>query len=50
LIRRFQTLVFSTLSKLKDVDLGKPLHSLVIVGKTHPLEKEALEFFTHRPS
>mmetsp|Transcript_17169 Transcript_17169/g.25421 ORF Transcript_17169/g.25421 Transcript_17169/m.25421 type:complete len:275 (+) Transcript_17169:40-864(+) len=35
--------------KIKDmigIDFGPPLHSLIIVGNTHPLEREALEMFS----
>lgn len=32
------------LSELLDVDFGEPLHSLVICGKTHPLEDELLKW------
>jgi diphthine synthase len=36
-----QRLVSGTLSELKGVDVGGPLHSLVIVGKRfHPLERD----------
>ena len=33
-------IVFGTLGELLDVDFGAPLHCLVIVGETHPVEKE----------
>jgi diphthine synthase len=32
--------VCGTLGELLDVDFGAPLHCLVIVGETHPVEKE----------
>lgn len=28
-----------------DIDFGPPLHSLVIVGETHPIEDEALKMY-----
>lgn len=37
----------TTLRRMADeVDLGKPLHSLVIVGKLHPLEIDYLKIHT----
>jgi hypothetical protein len=33
-------IVCGTLGELLDVDFGAPLHCLVIVGETHPVEKE----------
>ncbi|KAG8234617.1 hypothetical protein J437_LFUL015030 [Ladona fulva] len=42
-----QQIVACSLKEMKEVDLGKPLHSLVITGgKLHPLEEEYLETFT----
>jgi hypothetical protein len=32
--------VCGTLGELLEVDFGAPLHCLVIVGETHPVEKE----------
>ncbi|KAG5867776.1 hypothetical protein JTB14_036097 [Gonioctena quinquepunctata] len=41
-----QQIVTTSLEKMVKVDLGGPLHSLVIVGPTiHPLEKEYLDQF-----
>ncbi len=37
-----QQLVVDTLENMSKVDLGKPLHSLVIVGEVHPLEQTML--------
>lgn len=34
-----------TLTQLQAYDFGGPLHSLVIVGKTHIVEDECLEMF-----
>ena len=34
-----------TLSSMTDVNLGPPLHSLVVVGKVHPLETDMLKLF-----
>jgi diphthamide biosynthesis methyltransferase len=31
---------------MKDIDLGPPLHSLVITGRLHPLEVEYLTQFS----
>ena len=33
-----------------EVDLGRPLHSLVIVGQLHPLEIDYLKIHTLEPS
>ena len=40
-----QRLQVSTLSEMTKVDLGPPLHSLVIVGQLHPLEADMLRQF-----
>jgi len=41
-----QKIVAATLGELCDVDMGNPLHSLVLLGrKTHDLEREYLEAF-----
>ncbi|XP_058090992.1 probable diphthine methyl ester synthase [Magnolia sinica] len=41
-----QKLVAGSMRELLAVDFGPPLHCLVIVGKTHPLEDEMLDFYT----
>ncbi len=38
-------IVVSTLGEMISNDLGPPLHSLVIVGKVHPLELDYLRMF-----
>ncbi|CAK9178428.1 unnamed protein product [Ilex paraguariensis] len=40
-----QTIVAGSMRQLQMVDFGTPLHCLVIVGKTHPVEEEMLEFY-----
>lgn len=40
-----QKIVSGTLKELLDVDFGAPLHSLVLVGKTHDMEKEMVASF-----
>jgi diphthine synthase len=41
-----QKIVAGTLEQLCEADLGKPLHSLVLLGKrTHDLEREFLQEF-----
>ena len=40
-----QKLVACTLQNLKDVDMGKPLHSLVIASMLHPLEKDFIKTY-----
>lgn len=49
-----QQIVCATLAELADegsgIDMGPPLHSLVIVGQTHPVEDEILDaMFRWRP-
>ena len=41
-----EQIVMATLTEMSHTDLGPPLHSLVIVGNTHPLEDEALKMFS----
>ncbi|OVA13198.1 Tetrapyrrole methylase [Macleaya cordata] len=41
-----QMVVAGSMKELLTVDFGAPLHCLVIVGKTHPVEEEMLEFYT----
>lgn len=38
-------IVTGTMKQLLAVDFGAPLHCLVIVGKTHPLEEEMLDVY-----
>eukprot|EP00249_Psilotum_nudum_P013555 c24395_g1_i2 orf=326-841(+) len=40
-----QKIVAGSMKDLLTVEFGPPLHCVVIVGKTHPLEDEMLEFF-----
>ncbi|WMV27724.1 hypothetical protein MTR67_021109 [Solanum verrucosum] len=40
-----QKVVAGSMKQLLTVDFGPPLHCLVIVGKTHPVEEEMLEFY-----
>nr|CAG4641094.1 EOG090X0AVB [Eulimnadia texana] len=40
-----QRLIVTTLRKMKETDLGPPLHSLVIPGKMHPLEIDFIKMF-----
>lgn len=39
-----QMIVAGSMKELLGVEFGAPLHCLVIVGKTHPVEEEMLEF------
>ncbi|EOY32843.1 hypothetical protein QUC31_019237 [Theobroma cacao] len=43
-----QMIVAGTMRQLLMVDFGKPLHCLVMVGQTHPVEDEMLEFYKIR--
>jgi diphthine synthase len=40
-----QKIAVDTISALKESDFGAPLHSLVIIGRLHPLEAEFLKGF-----
>lgn len=40
-----QLIAAGSMTDLLDVDFGAPLHCLVIVGETHPVEEEMLEFY-----
>lgn len=41
-----QSIVSCTLEQMSQVDLGAPLHTLVIPGNLHPLETEMLQLFS----
>ncbi|KAK8955224.1 putative diphthine synthase [Platanthera guangdongensis] len=41
-----QMIVAGSMKDLLNVDFGAPLHCFVIVGDTHPVEEEMLEFYT----
>ncbi|KAM4129915.1 hypothetical protein ACJW30_01G060200 [Castanea mollissima] len=43
-----QLIVAGTMRQLQTIDFGTPLHCLVIVGKTHPVEEEMLDFYKLR--
>lgn len=40
-----QMVVAGSMKQLLTVDFGAPLHCLVIVGETHPVEEEMLDFY-----
>ena len=40
-----QRIAVCTLAQLARLDLGAPLHSLIIPGECHPLESDVLEMF-----
>lgn len=40
-----QMIVAGTMRQLQTINFGTPLHCLVIVGQTHPVEEEMLEFY-----
>ncbi|CDY20636.1 BnaC08g14220D [Brassica napus] len=42
-----QKILSGTMKQSESVDCGAPLHCLVIVGKTHPVEEEMLEFYIY---
>ena len=37
-----------TLKEMLQVDMGPPLHSLILVGKLHPIEEDMLKLFEQR--
>lgn len=41
-----QQIVYGTLEELETVDFGAPLHSLILVGETHELEDEMLNYYS----
>ncbi|KAJ4827054.1 hypothetical protein Tsubulata_042044 [Turnera subulata] len=43
-----QMIVAGTMRELLAFDFGAPLHCLVIIGKTHPLEEEMLNVYRHK--
>ena len=45
-----QRIVCGTMEELSSHDLGPPLHSLVIPGHLHFLEKDMLRMFALNPS
>ena len=40
-----QKIAAATLSEMSELDMGSPLHSLVIPGHMHPLEAQMLKLF-----
>jgi diphthine synthase len=45
-----QKIVAGSLQELSTVDFGPPLHSLIICGELHPVEREYLSFYKVKPS
>ncbi|CAK9090904.1 Diphthine methyl ester synthase (Diphthamide biosynthesis methyltransferase) [Durusdinium trenchii] len=45
-----QKIVSGTLNDMLEVDMGPPLHSLVLCGAVHPLEEDMLALFRHHKS
>jgi diphthine synthase len=43
--RNDQMIMVDSLKNFVDSDLGQPLHSMIVVGKLHPLEIEFIEIF-----
>lgn len=41
-----QKIASGTLSQMSSVELGGPLHSLIVTGTMHPLELEMLKLFS----
>jgi diphthine synthase len=44
-----QKIVYCSLEEMNTIDMGSPLHSLIIPGHTHPLEDDMLRTFTAKP-
>ncbi|XP_071137968.1 diphthine methyl ester synthase-like [Mytilus edulis] len=42
-----QTIIAATFTDMMTVDIGAPLHSFVIPGELHPLEKDMLKLFAY---
>ncbi|CAG2121069.1 unnamed protein product, partial [Medioppia subpectinata] len=42
-----QTIKTCQLRHMLDIDMGQPLHSLIIPGKLHPIETEMMAIFAH---
>ncbi|UMM18053.1 hypothetical protein L5515_014299 [Caenorhabditis briggsae] len=40
-----QKIVYCSLKEMSEMEMGEPLHSLIIPGETHPLEVDMLETF-----
>ena len=40
-----QLICVDTIKNMADVDMGEPLHSLIVAGKLHPLEIDFLKLF-----
>lgn len=40
-----QTIIAATFKEMTTVDIGGPLHSFIIPGELHPLEKDMLKLF-----
>ena len=45
-----QLIMAGTMRELLEQEFGPPLHSLVIVGETHPIEDEVMQQFRVQPS
>lgn len=43
--QRDQKIVAGTMGELLDIDMGPPLHSLIVCGEVHETEKEVLDLF-----
>jgi len=43
-----QTIVSGTLGEMLEVDMGAPLHSLIIAGEVHHIEEEMLKFYAYK--
>lgn len=43
-----QQIVAAELQKMAETSLGKPLHSLIVVGKLHPVEEEFLSLYIEK--
>ena len=45
-----QAIAVDTLANIGNWDLGGPLHSLVVIGRTHPLEDQMLSLVCNAKS
>jgi len=43
----FQKIIYCSLKEMSQLDLGPPLHSLIICGKLHPMELEFVNMYAN---
>jgi diphthine methyl ester synthase len=43
-----ERIVACTLKEMSDIDMGSPLHTLIVCGDLHVMEKEVLDIFSNK--